>query len=82
MSDEKQGEIRPAMPMSELAQDQGSKRDPHADNEFIDEMEEESLGTAQRGTPGTNQPTQENKPEKTLRSGTGHPHPRDGTKLG
>ena len=81
MTQRNSGEDRPAMPLNEqTAADTSVKRDPHPDNEMIDEMQEESLGTAQRGKPGTNQPTQENKPDKII-SGTGAPHPRDGTKL-
>ena len=53
MTQENSGGDRPAMPMNEKASaDTSVKRDPHADNEFIDEMEEESLSPAkvfQRG---------------------------------
>ncbi len=46
---------RPAKPQNERAEPPSVKRDPHADNELIDQMQEESLGAgAQQGTAGGN----------------------------
>ena len=99
MTDQKAGGERPAMPLNEKASsDTSVKRDPHADNELIDSMQEEGA-PSQGGVSGGNLQREigardEEKtaggasPEPTQVNKSdkvaegASPNPRDGTDLG